>query len=138
MSLALQFQAFKETSRARTHPTHIRQSGSTLAAVAVARELGIDALTAFAPLVPGAPLCRAHGAEVVLADGAERRAHGGGVHRRRISRAAEAGVKITVIRTDPESHGCSHLMGTAGPGTAFQYFFCPSPLSSSYCQPGTE
>jgi uncharacterized protein YgbK (DUF1537 family) len=27
----------------------------------VARELGIDALTAFAPLVPGAPLCRAHG-----------------------------------------------------------------------------
>ena len=27
----------------------------------VARELGIDALTAFAPLVPGAPLCLAHG-----------------------------------------------------------------------------
>ena len=27
----------------------------------VARELGIDALTALAPLTPGAPLCRAHG-----------------------------------------------------------------------------
>jgi len=42
MSLALTLQAFKETSRARTHPTHIRPSGSTLAAVAVAhRHQGI-------------------------------------------------------------------------------------------------
>jgi uncharacterized protein YgbK (DUF1537 family) len=45
-----------------------------------ALQLGIDALTALAPLDPGAPLCRAHGADTAL-DGLELALKGGQVGR---------------------------------------------------------
>lgn len=50
-----------------------------------ARQLGIDALTALAPLAPGAPLCRAHGRDVEIV------LKGGQVGRADVFRAAREG-----------------------------------------------
>ena len=56
-----------------------------------ARRLGIDALTAIAPLAPGAPLCRAHAPNDPARDGLQLVLKGGQVGREDFFETARAG-----------------------------------------------
>ncbi|MFC7477797.1 four-carbon acid sugar kinase family protein [Dankookia sp. GCM10030260] len=76
----------------------LRASGLRRAVIAggdtsghAARQLGIDALTAIAPLAPGSPLCRAHAAGDAARDGLQIALKGGQVGREDFFRAARDG-----------------------------------------------
>jgi len=89
----------------------IRQSGLRRVVISggdtsgrAASMLGIDALTAIAPLDPGSPLCRAHAPDGGL-DGLEIALKGGQVGRPDFFAAAKAGGVVSRPRALPQSAG---------------------------------